>query len=363
MKQKISNLFSAFFKTKRKIKLLLFIYLACSSIAVVLLYLFGIWTIGRTIKSFYTEEGEQTFVSNYNVVKSDDFEYETDRLSFNLLEPKIATYYRGSNYKGYEQVVIADFFYLKHKGLFSYEIARYESSFVPYYAQDGYSLDQAYDDMKNSVKSKKVTQGLTPDEERKILESSFETEKVTPNTLIDYIQSLDGDTTIEIRSGEKFGTNYLVDGRSNQKLEIENVINGVFSTDSRYLIYTTGSHIEPLGILSPNADIWIYDFATKPTKIIELEDKSSEISIFSDGKVVLFGTKESVEMVAIDGSGHKVLLNFEPVNVASQYSVLPKFEFDNSGSIDILIPSSTFEADGKLVSYSFNFSTHELKKD
>lgn len=345
----------------RKYRSLLLIFLVSIVLVIGILYLFGLWNIKRTVKNYYAEEGEQTFVSNYDIVKSDSFKYEMDIIDDDLNEPKVAIYYKGHDYRGLDDIVITDFFYLKRKNLLFWEVKKYESSYVPYYSQDGYTLDDAYDEMKKNVKDGEVTHGLTPDQERDLLNDSEGALNTNPDDLVDYIQTPNQEKTIEVLAGEKYGTNYLLDTSTNEKLGIENIVRGVFSTDGKYLIYTTGEFIEPLGELISNVDIWVYDFKNEPKKIYEVTDKPNDLVLYSDGKVVVYGTKNSIGMINIDGNSNNNLLSFTAVDTSSQFFVLPEFKEQSNSVIRISVPSDEYNKDKGMKFYTLNLNTQQLK--
>ena len=314
----------------------------------------------RAVANYYEENDKEIFISNNEIVKSDSFEYESDILDLGINSAKVAVFYKGENYRNTSQVTITDFFYLERTGLISWEVKKYESSYVPYYEQEGYTLDDAYEAMKKNVKAGEVTHGLTPDQERELLTGSEGTLNTNPNDLVDYIQTANQERTIEVLAGEKYGTNYLLDTSTNEKLGIENVVRGVFSTDGKYLVYTTGEFIEPLGELIPNADIWVYDFENEPKKIFEISDKPNDVVLYSNGKVIVYGTKNLIGLMDIDGTGQKELLDFTAVDTSSQFFVLPELEDQGDGTLRISVPSENYSEDMEMVLYSLEISIKKL---
>lgn len=237
--------------------------------------------------------------------------------NFSLFHPTYNSFYKGEDYRNVDEVVVADFLYLRRDKLLFWKLERYESSFRPYYPQDDLTIDDAYESLKQDVMNGDVEHGVSPEYERELL-NTLQKEMPEKGEMLDFIQSPDGEKTVEFRAGDKFGENYLVVGETEKDLDIKNVTNAVWSQDGKYLIYSTGELVEILGILSPKADIWRTDDQGNKKLLLEVSDSPNDMDLYSDGKVVVYASKNKIGILSIDGENHRVLTTYDQPNGASE---------------------------------------------
>ncbi len=333
---------------KKIIKKKIFLLSIISVVLLPLLILFlPLAFIPNSIANFYQKGDETIFISNDEIVKSPDFMkgVEINALHFDLFSPKYSVIYKADNYKELDKAIIGDFLYLKRKNLLFWEVERYETTYLPYYESNDYSYDQAKEDYKNQILSGNVTYGLTPEEEKE-LNSKINSEYPTKGELIDYISSPTGDITVEVLAGSKQGTNYLT--LNNKELGINNILRGTFSTDGTIFLYTTGHYNDMLGELIPNADIWTSDLKGNNKKIFDIEESLNDITFISNGKQIIYGTKNQIGKINLDGSGNIMLKEFQETESNNEVISLPEF-------ITITNNKLTYKLSGQSTISTFDF--------
>lgn len=328
--------------TKTKLITITLTFLVLLTLAILFLPMLKIKT---EITNFYKENDQSTFISNYDTVKSDDFDPEVFRLNYNPINPKYVSIYKATDYKTYSNAVVADFFYFKRSGLLSWKVEKYESSFTPYFENDENTFDDLYETFKNSILEKEVKKGLTSREEIDLNES-FDITSVKTGDLIDYVSTDDKSITFEILAGKKYGSNYVVEGSTGVSLGIENIITGIFSTDNKYFIFTTGEYFEPTGELINIGTIWKMNLADNSiTQVLNLTLNGlepSDMMLYSDGNIVIYGTKDTIGKVNLDGSNNEIVVTFEAVIKDSEEFYLPEVYEVVNGKAVISYPKENF---------------------
>jgi len=113
--------------------------------------------INSAIFNFYRAADRSNFVSNNATISDPNFpsKAEIEVKKFDLFNPTIVVFYKANHYKSLDHAVIADFIYLQRTSIIGWRVAKYESSYLPFYDGQATTFDQLYQNLKKQVNSGK----------------------------------------------------------------------------------------------------------------------------------------------------------------------------------------------------------------
>jgi len=218
------------------------------------------------------------------------------------------------------------------------------------------SIADLYNSLKSDVHNGRITHGVSPQDEKKLNVSKG---IAKPGDIINTVKSPDNKQSIVIQATDNYGENKLLLGQ--QDLGIKDVNQAIWSSDSSHIIYSTGKYNQILGELDPNADIWITDLSGNKAKLLNNQNNPNDISLYATGTVIVYGTKNLIGIMNIDGTNNKIILQYnQPVSNTEAF-ILPQVKSVDSQYIYLLVPDVDFIQNNKLIEYKIFLITGQVE--
>ena len=143
-----------------------------------------------------------------------------------------------------------------------------------------------------------------------------------------------------------------------ENIEIFGVYKGDWSFFNNYILF---SKIEDSG--APNyavGNIWIFKLGDKDAKEIFSSSEEPNIDYVTNERKIAFVTKNTVQIMNLDGSDRKVIYSFEEFNNRSEMPYVPLIQITSKDTFKVNIKKPTYFSDKAEENIEFDFEGNKV---